>query len=86
MQDEAVAVEERVRVVVVDDQPAFRDAARLIIRHTAGFELVGEAATGEDSVDLVTRLAPHLVLMDIRLPGISGVEATRRVIDRKSVV
>lgn len=73
---------ESVRVLVVDDQAPFRIAARMLLRRTDGFELVGEAATGEESVDQVGELGPDLVLMDINMPGINGIEATRRIVDQ----
>ncbi|CAN5789269.1 hypothetical protein BH10ACT1_BH10ACT1_16680 [soil metagenome] len=69
-----------VRVLVVDDQPPFRMAARLVLLRAAGFELAGEAASGEESVELVGTLAPDLVLMDINMGGIDGIEATRRIL------
>ena len=69
-----------VRVVVVDDQAAFRSAARLVVEMSDGFEVVGEAETGEDAVDLVAAVEPDLVLMDVNLPGIDGLEATRRIV------
>ena len=67
-----------VRVLVVDDQRPFRVAASAVLRRTPGFELVGEAASGEEAVEQVAALAPDLVLMDINMPGIGGIEATRR--------
>ncbi len=71
---------EPVRVLVVDDQVPFRLAARLVVKRTAGFDLVGEAGTGEESVDAVSDLSPDLVLMDINMPGINGIEATRQIV------
>lgn len=68
-----------VGVLVVDDQEPFRAAARFVVRATPGFDVVAEAATGEDALAAADRLHPHLVLMDINLPGISGIEATRRL-------
>jgi DNA-binding NarL/FixJ family response regulator len=69
-----------VRVLIVDDQEPFRLAARMVVELTDGFEVVGEAETGEDSVAMTADLAPDLVLMDVNLPGIDGLEATRRIL------
>jgi DNA-binding NarL/FixJ family response regulator len=73
---------DEVSVLVVDDQAPFRLAARAVLRRAAGFELVGEAATGEEAIDKVAELRPALVLMDINMPGINGIEATRRLLAR----
>jgi DNA-binding NarL/FixJ family response regulator len=70
-----------VTVLVVDDQPPFRRAARSVVGLTPGFEMVGEAETGEEGIDRVEALAPDLVLMDINLPGMNGVEAARRIVE-----
>jgi DNA-binding NarL/FixJ family response regulator len=66
-----------VRVLIVDDQPPFRVAARLVFDLLEDFEVVGEATTAEDALGLAASLAPDLVVMDINLPGMSGIEATR---------
>jgi len=68
-----------VAVLIVDDQAPFRRAARAVVTATPGFEVVGEAESGEEAVELADTLAPGLVLMDINLPGINGIEATRRI-------
>jgi len=68
-----------VRVLVVDDQAPFRRAMRSVVEETDGFEVVGEADTGEGSLEAAVQLAPDLVLMDVHLPGIDGLEATRRL-------
>ena len=63
----------------VDDQLVFRDAARAIIEHTPQFALVGEADEGEKALDLVRQADPDLVLLDVRLPGLDGIEVSRRL-------
>ena len=73
-----------VRVLIVDDQEPFRMAARLVVETTEGFDVVGEAETGEDSVSLARELKPDLVLMDVNLPGINGLDATRQILDGQS--
>jgi DNA-binding NarL/FixJ family response regulator len=69
-----------VRVLIVDDQEPFRLAARMVVDVTHGFDVVGEAETGEDAVSMANDLRPDLVLMDVNLPGIDGLEATRRIL------
>ncbi len=69
-----------VRVLIVDDQEPFRMAARLVVEATDGFEVAGEAETGELSVEMARDLAPDLVLMDVNLPGINGLDATRQIL------
>lgn len=68
-----------VRVIVADDQAPFRKAARTVLDAADGFELVGEATSGEDAVALVGSLRPDLVLMDIAMDGIGGIEAARSI-------
>jgi DNA-binding NarL/FixJ family response regulator len=68
-----------VRVLIVDDQVPFRVAASAVFEAAGGFEVVGEADSGEQATELVAALGPQLVLMDINLPGINGIEATRRI-------
>jgi DNA-binding NarL/FixJ family response regulator len=68
-----------VRVLIVDDQPPFRTAARAVLSRVAGFELVGEAASGEEAVELSDAHQPDLVLMDINMGAMDGIEATRRI-------
>jgi two-component system invasion response regulator UvrY len=70
-----------VGVLIVDDQPPFRDAARTLVSMLSGWQVVGEVGTGEDAVDAVRDSQPGVVLMDINLPGISGIEATRRIVE-----
>ena len=70
---------EPIAVLIVDDQMPFRRAARAVMAATPGFQVVGEADTGEAAVEMADSLEPALVLMDINLPGINGIEATRRI-------
>ena len=70
-----------VRVLIVDDQEPFRMAARMVVEAAEGFEVVGEADTGESSVEMARELDPDLVLMDVNLPGVNGQEATRRILE-----
>lgn len=67
-------------VVVVDDQAPFRLAAKAVLRRLECFELAGEASSGSEAIGLVDRLHPALVLMDINMPEMSGIEATRRIV------
>ena len=67
-------------VLVVDDQAPFRTAARAVLRRLDGFELAGEASSGPEAIELVGELHPALVLMDINMPEMSGIEATRRIV------
>jgi len=68
-----------VPVLIVDDQAPFRTVARTVVGLAPGFSVVAEAETGEQALDRVDELHPGLILMDINLPGISGIEATRRI-------
>ncbi len=68
-----------VSVLIVDDQVPFRLAARAVLRRTEGFELVAEAADGAEAVAKVAELAPDLVLMDINMPTMNGIDATRQI-------
>jgi DNA-binding NarL/FixJ family response regulator len=72
-------IESPLSVIVVDDQAPFRLAARAVLRRTAGFELVGEAANGLEAITLAEDVHPDLVLMDINMPEMGGIEATRQI-------
>jgi two-component system invasion response regulator UvrY len=71
--------DDAVTVLIVDDQAPFRRAARAVVGATPGFEVVAEAETGEQAVELVDAHHPGFVLMDINMPGINGIEATSRI-------
>ena len=67
-------------VLIVDDQAPFRSVARTLVSMIRGWRVLGEAESGEDGVAKVGVLHPRLVLMDMNLPGINGIEATRRIV------
>ena len=68
-----------VRVLIVDDQEPYRRAMTAVVEATEGFVVVGVAENGEESLEAAEALEPHLVLMDVNMPGIDGVEAARRL-------
>jgi CheY-like chemotaxis protein len=67
-------------VLVVDDQAPFRLAARAVLRRLDGFEFAGEASSGPEAIEFVHALRPALVLMDIHMPEMNGIEVTRRIV------
>ena len=69
-------------MLIVDDQPEFRTVLRDLVNATPEMTIVGEACTGEAALEAAADLAPQLVIMDIRMPGMGGVEATRRLVER----
>lgn len=69
----------KLRLLLVDDQALFREGLRTLLGLQADFEIAGEAANGEEAVALARKLVPDVVLMDLRMPVLGGVEATRRI-------
>jgi DNA-binding NarL/FixJ family response regulator len=67
------------RVLIVDDHPITRDGLRTALSMSSDMEIVGEAGSGEDAVEAVDRLAPDVVFMDVRMPGMGGLAATRAI-------
>jgi DNA-binding NarL/FixJ family response regulator len=71
-----------IRVVLADDQPLVRAALQMVITEAEGIEVVGEARDGAEAVALAEELRPDVVVMDIRMPGTDGIEATRQITER----
>jgi two-component system response regulator AlgR len=67
------------RVLIVDDEPPARERLRSMLAETGEFEVAGEAGNGEIALDLVDKLTPDIVLLDVRMPGIDGLEVARQL-------
>ncbi len=72
--------EDPIRVLVADDHPFFRDGLRMLLEGAPDMDLVGEATTGDEVIAMAAQLQPDVILMDIRMPGPDGIEATRRIL------
>jgi two-component system invasion response regulator UvrY len=72
---------DRVGVLAVDDQPIFLDVAREVVAATPGFHWLGGATCGPEALDAVGKLAPTLVLLDVRMPGMDGIETAQRILE-----
>jgi DNA-binding NarL/FixJ family response regulator len=73
-----------IRILIADDHPVFRFGLRALLETEPGYVVVGEAQTGEEAVELNTSLQPDVVLMDVNMPGLNGIEATRRIAAEQS--
>ena len=73
-------MEDAVRVLIADDHPLFREGMRGRLDRVADVAVVGEAASGDEAVELARELAPDVILMDIKMPGLNGIEATREIL------
>ncbi|HET7703908.1 MAG TPA: response regulator transcription factor [Candidatus Limnocylindrales bacterium] len=74
-------MDEPIRILVADDHPGFRSGLRALLGAQVGLTLVGEAETGTDVVELAATLQPDVILMDLSMPGLDGIAATRRIVD-----
>ena len=72
-----------IRVLLADDQPLLRTGFKMVLGAETDLDIVGEAGNGAEAVDLARRLLPDVVLMDIRMPRLDGVAATRAIVDAK---
>jgi DNA-binding NarL/FixJ family response regulator len=70
----------QLRILIADDHPVFRHGVRALLESTPEVEVVGEVTTGEEAITLAESLQPDVVLMDIQMPGINGIDATRRIV------
>jgi DNA-binding NarL/FixJ family response regulator len=71
---------EAIRVFIADDHPFYREGVRTMLSVATGIEIVGEAASGDETIRQVERLQPDVILMDLKMPGVNGIEATRRIL------
>ncbi|MCC7449697.1 MAG: response regulator transcription factor [Anaerolineae bacterium] len=68
------------RILIADDHPLFRDGVRLLLSTAPDMVIIGEATNGDETVQCAIELQPDVILMDIKMPGINGIEATRRIL------
>jgi DNA-binding NarL/FixJ family response regulator len=73
-------MQDSIRVLIADDHPLFRDGMRGLLGSLPDMEVVGEASSGEQAIELARELQPDVILMDIQMPGINGIEATREIV------
>ena len=71
---------EPIHVLIADDHPLYREGVRKMLSVASDIEIVGEAASGEDAIDRALSLQPDVILMDLKMPGVNGIEATRRIL------
>lgn len=80
MHEEGIPVQEPIHVLIADDHTLFREGLRALLDSVGDTEVVGEAATGDEAIAQAAELQPDVILMDIQMPGVNGIEATRRIL------
>jgi DNA-binding NarL/FixJ family response regulator len=73
----------QLKVLIVDDHPLFRHGVKMLFMTTPEIEVVGEVTSGEEAIEAAMSLEPDVILMDLRMPGLNGIEATREIVQRK---
>ncbi|MFC0213962.1 response regulator [Paenibacillus chartarius] len=76
----------KLRILIADDHPLFRQGVRALLAGSPDMDIAGEATNGEEAVSLAAALEPDVVLMDIRMPGLNGIEATKRIVGKQPKV
>ncbi len=69
-----------IRILIADDHPLFRDGLRALLESVSDMQVIGEAATGDEALTQARTLQPDVILMDLKMPGMNGIEATRRIL------
>src|SRR5260370_7214111 len=70
-----------IRILIADDPPLFRDGLRALLESVPDMQVIGEAATGDEALTQAHALQPDVILMDLKMPGMNGIEATRRILN-----
>ena len=75
---------DEIRILIADDHPLFREGVRAMLHREPGITVVGEATSGAEAITSAAELQPDVILMDLHMPGVNGIEATRRILQQQS--